>query len=374
VKVPSVFFGGLASGTVGFVDSTELRVRTPPHAPGNVSVTVRQDDGEFTAPNAFTYSADPYKITPSSGPLAGGTVVTITGQFGSWPYSVIFGQTFAPGYLLDNHTLVTVTPPAAGPGRVPVTIFEYDIGIPTNQTFNYLSGPADDQERILLPILTPPVTGATGRFHSELRAFNRSTSQTAHIFGLSQACFGVCPPVVPDPTRDSIEIAEQHAVSPADVVYNGTPGRFIYVSLEQVARLWLNLRVFDETRSSENFGTEIPIVRDRDLFRNEPIVFNDVPSDALFRNTLRIYATDAMTVRVEIVAGDQVTVRHVALRQGTSRFDPAYAQIGDLPSGAGPLRILITPPVAGEAGFFTPYWAFVSVTNNQTQMITTIRP
>jgi hypothetical protein len=57
-----------------------------------------------------------------------------------------------------------------------------------------------------------------------------------------------------------------------------------------------------------------------------------------------------------------------------NRFDPAYAQFSDFPSNVGEISVVLTPPAPGEAGFATPYWAFLSVTNNDTQFITTIRP
>lgn len=376
VKPPDVLFGGVLAPTIGFIDATELRVRTPEHAPGLVPVTVRQQDGEHTVPNGFTFTEDRYKISPRTGPVSGGTVVTITGEFGSWPYGVIFGGTHAPAWRLDEHTLVAVTPPAPGPGPVPVVIFEYDIGIDTGQTFIYTQSAADTQERILLPLFVPPINGANGsRFITELRAINRSAFEEARIYGIERPCLTVCPPVVFDPERDAMVMPPRSEIGPADVVYDGSPGRFLWVSKDDVDQLWLNLRVYDESRSNQNFGTEMPVVRDRELFRNQPILFSGVPSETRFRNTLRIYATGPMTVNVQISAAlISPIIREVTLRPGLNRFDPAYAQIGDMPVGVGPLRITITPPEPGSPGFHTPYWAFVSVTNNDTQLITTIRP
>jgi hypothetical protein len=373
VKPPDVFFGGVPAGTIGYIDSTELRVWVPPHAPGAVSVTVRQKDGEFTLADGYTYTQDPYKMTPSSGPLAGGTVVTITGPLSSWPYTVIFGQTPAPTWRVGTNTLIAVTPP--GTGRVPVIIFEYDFGISTNLFFNYVSTQTDENERVLLPTFTPPVDGALGsKFVTEFRAANKSTDQPVRIWGLSHSCTGVCPAVVPDPQRDSIEIARGGELAPADVVYNGTPARFLYIPNGDFDHVWMNLRVYDSSRTAQNFGTEIPIVRDRDLVRNHPIVFAGVPNGGIQRSTLRIYAANAMTVKVLINAGDVASLRDVTLQPGANSSFPAYAQIGDLPDGIGPMRITITPPGPGEPGFYTPFWAFVSVTNNDTQLITTIRP
>ena len=55
---------------------------------------------------------------------------------------------------------------------------------------------------------------------------------------------------------------------------------------------------------------------------------------------------------------------------------PEYAQISDLVgafpqlAGKGPLRILIGAVAKGQA----PFWGFVTVTNNDTQQVTTITP
>lgn len=355
--------------------STELRIVTAPHAPGTVSITVRQDDGESTLPDAFTYLDDPYEMSPKSGPRTGGTLVTIKGEFDAPAYGVIFGERSALAtWRVSNDTVLAVSPPQGGPlDTVPIRIFEYDRFRPTALTFTYEDAP----ERVLLPLLIDPVNGAFGsRFVTELRSFNRSVTQPAQLRGLTKSCTGVCPPVVPDPTRDSIEVPARGPLHPADVVYNGTPGRFIFLPANQADRLWLNLRVYDSTRSNQNFGTELPVVRDRELFRNEPIVFTDVPTDARFRNTLRIYADAAVKVRLELARDevDFIEVREIEIPAPKNKFDPSYAQIGDLPVNAGQVRITITSPEPGQPGFYTAIWAFLSVTNNDTQLITTIRP
>lgn len=365
--------GALPAAQAWLGSSTELEVLTRAHAPGAVSVTVRQDDGEFTLPGSFTYGKDPYAMTPQSGPRTGGTLVTIKGQFDPTTYDVWFGDRRALGtWRISNDTLLAVAPPQSGIlDSVQIRLFVYDYGLSTNLHFTY----QDSSERVLLPLLSAPASGAFGsRFITELRAFNRSATEAAQIMGLSYACRAeVCAAVVPDPARDSITVAPQSSTSPLDVVYNGTPGRFVYVP--KLDHLWLNLRVYDESRSGQNFGTELPVVRDRDLFRYEPIVFTDVPTDPRFRNTLRIYAESAVTLRIEIANGSDFTsTRDVTLQPARSKFDPAYAQLGDLPSGVGPIRIRIVPPEPGHPGFYTPVWALVSVTNNDTQLITTIRP
>jgi len=375
VKPPDVFFGNQLATTIGFVDSTKLDVFTPQHAPGTVPVTVRQLDGEFVLANGFTFLREPFRMTPAEGPTSGGTAITITGDFGTWPYFITFGNMGVPSWRVDENTVVAITPP--GSGRVEVKIIEYDIFRESNLFFTYRATALDDKERVLLPTFTPPLAGAHGsRFVTELRALNRSTTKAARIGGLSRACLdAVCPAVVPDPQRDTVEVPAGGELAPSDVVYNGTPARFVYLPKEEAGRIWLNLRVFDDSRTGVNFGTEMPVVRDRDLFRDTPIVFSGVPTDPAFRNTLRIYAANRMTVWLEVrFANGNGVARDVFLQAGANEFFPAYAQVGDLPTDVGPVRITITPPRAGQFDFYTPYWAFISVTNNETQLITTIRP
>jgi hypothetical protein len=65
----------------------------------------------------------------------------------------------------------------------------------------------------------------------------------------------------------------------------------------------------------------------------------------------------------------------IELRPGANIFDPSYAQFSDFPVGVGEVKvqiqashIILSPPVSYSI------WAFVSVTNNETQHITTVTP
>jgi IPT/TIG domain len=308
----------------------------------------------------------PFTMQPASGPANGGTVVTITGPFSTWPYSVIFRDADVPAYRTDSRTIVVITPP--GTGTVPVYIIEGDMGI-AELEFTYLPVDSNGFERLLLPILTPPASGAHGsEFRTELRAYNRSVFQHVRIEGIGpEECPGICGelPVIIGPGEE---------LQPEEVTYSGTPGRFIYVPRFSVDELWTSLRVFDTSRSADNYGTTIPVVRERDMFIDRAIVFAGLPSEPRFRNTLRIYGTTRGTVNVEIAHGTSAVTRQVTLEGAERNVSPAYAVIGDLPSGVGPLRITIRPPAPGTQLFGTPLWAFVSVTNNETQMITVVTP
>lgn len=82
---PGVSIGGTVAKNVQFINSTSLTATTPAHAAGATDVTVTNPDGQSaTLSSGYTYNAAPApaisSIDPSSGPIAGGTGVTITGS------------------------------------------------------------------------------------------------------------------------------------------------------------------------------------------------------------------------------------------------------------------------------------------------------
>jgi hypothetical protein len=223
-------------------------------------------------------------------------------------------------------------------------------------------------ERILLPIFTNPVHGAFGsEFHTELRAYNAGQF-TLTVHGFDRQCPVLCIPLPDLP----FELPPQQEMQPQDFLLTGNPGTFIYVPKDRLTDLSMNLRVHDVTRSDLNFGTEMPIVRSSD-FRINRLVLLGVPTDPKFRNTLRIYSPELTNVTVSI--DDQPPVR-VALAAGADLFDPAYGVFTDFPTGQGTVRVTIDVEslIISLLPIETPIWAFVTVTNNDTQVITTITP
>ena len=222
-------------------------------------------------------------------------------------------------------------------------------------------------ERILLPIFTPPVFGAFGsQFHTDLRIMNNADHSIV-IEGLEGGCTVVCP-IFPPP----FELGAGQEAEPQDFVLTGRPGRFISVPEEDVAALSMNLRVHDVSRSALNFGTEIPIVRERDFILNH-ITLVGVPTDPRFRNTLRVYSPFPTPLFVTV--GDRPPVE-IHLNGSGDLFDPAYAMFTDFPVNAGTVRVTVEvdPSIVTLLPIEVQMWAFITVTNNDTQAITTITP
>jgi hypothetical protein len=278
---------------------------------------------------------------------------------------------------VDAHTLTAVTP-AHFPGAAEVVVFEYDFGIDTQQTFTFEGAPPDHYERLLLPLLIPPVQGAFGsEFHTKLSAYNRAQNFVS-IEGLSPLCIlSACPLLTNTVIEANAELPE--------IDYRGTPGRFVFVDRQALRHVGFNLRAFDTSRLASNFGTELPIVKQGE-FSDAGVVLPAIPMTSNFRNTLRIYSDVATDVVVSF-AGREITgspvigppaAVTVRLTPGTNIFEPAYGVLSNFTPYPYPLTVMVEPlpyctlcPLPHD---YPKIWAFMTVTNNETQAITTITP
>lgn len=143
-----VTFGGTP---VPFVvqSGTAILAEAPAHAAGSVNVVVTTPSGPSTvgAGNAYTYEAPPTVtgLSPTSGPTAGGTHVTITGTGLTGATGVTFGGTPA-GYLVQSATEILAAAPAHAAGAVDVVV--------TTPNGTSTTGP-DDVYTYVDPVLPP---------------------------------------------------------------------------------------------------------------------------------------------------------------------------------------------------------------------------
>jgi hypothetical protein len=156
------------------------------------------------------------------------------------------------------------------------------------------------------------------------------------------------------------------------------PGTLLYVRREYAERVSYSLRIQDVSRQALTWGTEIPVVRESD-FVSTPLQLFDVPTDERFRQALRVYETggrDDSLVRLDVYSSEDQIIATTTLRilQPLSRC-LSLVQILDL-TGRFPeisahetVRLTITPLTPGLR-----FWAFVSVTNNETQHVTVVSP
>lgn len=327
---------------------------------------------------AASLSAQPVitSVTPSSGPVAGGTTITIHGSgFETCPICspplpprVTIGGVDVRDYGPSTNTSLVVTTPPHLPATVDILVEQWNGATQKPDAFTYTGNVDESFNRILLPLFLPPIKGAFGsEFHTQLRMANSSASERTYVFGIEPFCIlSACIPL--DNSEFPALIEENGAVDP-DIEYTGKPGRFLYIA-NSAPDVFANLRVFDASRSAFNFGTEIPVIREHEFIRG-PIKLLGVPLDPRFRNTLRIYALEAVPVVVNF--GNES--HPVTLRAGLNLFEPAYGEFNLFPVGTGTVDVTIAPVLPPVVGIEPPpMWAFVSVTNNDTQLITTISP
>ncbi|WP_159929643.1 MULTISPECIES: IPT/TIG domain-containing protein [Nocardia] len=117
----SVKFGATPA-TFYFVLSDSLIVAIAPPGTGTVPVTVTTAAGT-SAGLPFTYVSVPAlaAIAPNSGPVTGGTTVTLTGSGFTGATAVSFGFVPAASFTVVSDTQITAVAPA-GLGIVPVTV------------------------------------------------------------------------------------------------------------------------------------------------------------------------------------------------------------------------------------------------------------
>src|SRR5436190_8433850 len=155
----TVTIGGNAATGVTVVNSTSITATTPAHAAGGVGVTVTNADSQSgTAASAFTYVAPAptvASVSPASGPIGGGTAVTITGANFAAGAAVTIGGVPATGVSVVNSTTITAATPAHAAGAVNVTVTNPDSQTATlTNGFTYLAPP---------PVVTTvaPTSGST---------------------------------------------------------------------------------------------------------------------------------------------------------------------------------------------------------------------
>ncbi len=150
----------VAATGVTRLSGTQVRATTPAGSAGPQSVQVINPDGRSaTLANAFNYtstgSTSALSVTavqPASGPVGGGTAVTVRGNNFRQGSRVRFGGVQAMNVVVVNATTITLTTPGATPG--PKTV---QVTAPDNQSgslpngFTYAEGPSGDADGDGLP-------------------------------------------------------------------------------------------------------------------------------------------------------------------------------------------------------------------------------
>jgi hypothetical protein len=239
---------------------------------------------------------------------------------------------------------------------------------------------AENYERMLLPLVISVQQGIPGAEGSRWRTFLVGRNESDEFVHVTQTPDNTCPVLCPPQT------AQPRSSFVPDIFPSpSVPAAFVYVEARNASHVYLQLRAQDLSRQAATWGTEIPIVREQD-FKATSFQLLDIPVTPEFRQTLRIYGwglDNGAPVRVRVFSQEDQTLYAertlwLAGETGDSQhlpMVPAFAQIlhigGELLPGepVSRVRIEVTPAREGLR-----IWAFVSVTNNVTQHVTTVTP
>jgi len=345
------------------------------------------------------------EMSPVQGPIEGGTVVTLRGKNLAQPTATLSVCKFIEcvpsiaiagkyGEIVDvaaDGTQLRVRTPSNAGGTYDV-VFAFRTrttfggltlignpvsgGVTLKRAFTYGRG---GYERWLVPIFAKGETpGAFGsRWVTELVGWNSSP----FAIGVYQT-----PPATsPDPLTNPDWGAPTSTFRPQ---LTGPGTAFVYAA--GTGSLAFSLRVRDVTRQKESYGTAIPVVPESQAVAGAPILLNDIPRPAESRIMLRIYDFDGPTggkVDLKVLFDDarpdeQFAFETIDLPAGPQEEFPSipgYVQVDltselatiDLPfvKNAKSLRVSVAPHGSNKR-----LWAFVTVTNNATQQITTVTP
>ncbi len=121
-----VSFGRTAALCFTVNSDTQITAMSPAGSAGTVDVTVTTYSGTSATGSAdqFTYLGPPTVtgLSTTSGPSAGGTVLTVTGTNFSGATEVDFGTVPATQFTVNSNTLLTVVAPAEAAGTYDVTV------------------------------------------------------------------------------------------------------------------------------------------------------------------------------------------------------------------------------------------------------------
>ncbi|HXI12016.1 MAG TPA: IPT/TIG domain-containing protein [Thermoanaerobaculia bacterium] len=337
-------------------------------------------------------------VTPNSGSTAGGTEVTVSGVNLIPPCQILcptlaltlqFGDRAAAFTIVNSTTLKAVTPPHET-GTVDIVFKNGPSTIATLPNgFTYLAATeADQYEKILVPqafSLTPGRFGSLWK--SEFFVLNQSDRAVrvkgadSDIQPLGDECTRECSVRDAIPARTAFDLPLKRTPPGAP------PGVILHVRKSVASSLHYSLRIRDLSRQADSAGTEIPVVREHE-FRTGTVHLLNIPTDEKFRQTLRIYTPGSETgsdVRLLIYPMDSsVPIAEATLRLTRSNSEPcdslfvcypAYGGVAFLTESYPAIKAVSAVRIELRAAFQNlKLWAFASITNNETQQVTTSTP
>jgi IPT/TIG domain len=329
-------------------------------------------------------------ISRNLGSTKGGTVLTLSGSnllpavqcLLPCPTTVMFGD--APASLKGEvSTMLHVLTPPHAPGTVDITVSIAGAApIVLADAFTYSTDPEADFERVLVPLYFDGVLkGAYGSEWTTSLWIRNNGADAVRIAPWSCADGQDCtsaPATYALPSSRSLR-----SLAPLSVASDGNPSRLLYLSQAGSADISFSVRFADQSRGLTDAGIDMPVIRENEALYGSAQLFS-VPLKSSFRVLLRLYELGGVSSRFRVtiypqseldeqpIHSEEVTAN---VQAGPFQEKAGYATLdvtGLLPlekSWPDTVRIQITPLTAGSR-----YWSFVSLTNNDTQIVTLVTP
>ena len=145
LDTPTVTIGGVAATSIVRVSATSITALSPAGTAGSKNVVItNSDSGTVTAIAAFTHVTPPTftSVLPTSGGIAGGTAITITGTNFLASPTVTIGGVVATSVVWVSATSITALTPAGTVGSKNLVITNTDSGVITTAgAFTYTTSP-----------------------------------------------------------------------------------------------------------------------------------------------------------------------------------------------------------------------------------------
>lgn len=326
---------------------------------GTYSVTLQVNDGGEvktleTLPLVVTEGAPAVRIVPRIASTLGGTNIY-------FPDICVEREVAVDGVTVPSRVercALTATLPPHAPGAVNVRVGTLEVV----NAVQYIDPAAAPDPSLFERVLIPVIFNGEGAFGSrwETNVVMRNYSQY---------------PVqsIPNASRPLPEIGGGAPISVSASFGNRPAGVVLFVPRGSDVSFTSHVR--DVSRDASQWGTEMPVVRERDT--RETIVFANVPFDPRYRLQLRIYGIDGVSSPLIVSAGPpafrQVELRGPCTETPCNSSEPAYASLdlGQIFPGLTSRNTIILQQQLDQP---RRLWAFITVTNNDTQHVTVISP
>jgi hypothetical protein len=164
----------------------------------------------------------------------------------------------------------------------------------------------------------------------------------------------------------------------------GNPASLLYIPAGTGGQVFASLRLIEESRRANEFGIEIPVIRESELY-SATLWLVDVPMPAGGRTHVRFYGVESATGEAQVrvraypstataaTLDEIVTLFYETPKPGDYRpTQPSYSIFllpPELTTDAQPLRVRVDAITPG-----LKFWAMASVTGNETQHVTLVTP